>query len=98
MVKKSVFQAHLLKIDDEAKIPLARKQLMDYKSVRAADNCGHNIMAYRIIKNIDNRTIEHSNYDDDGETQAGSRLHLLLQLTGDFSFLIKLFQATQLNI
>lgn len=67
MVKKSVFQAHLLRIDDESKVPLARRQLMEYKRVSEAT---HNIWAYRIIKSLDNRTIEHSNYDDDGETQV----------------------------
>lgn len=68
IIKKSVFQAHLLHIDDESKIPLARKQLFDeHKRVQDAT---HNIMAYRLIKTIDNRKIEHSNYDDDGETQV----------------------------
>ena len=67
VVKKSVFQAHLLRIDDESKVPLARRQLMEYKRVSEAT---HNIWAYRIIKSLDNRTIEHSNYDDDGETQV----------------------------
>lgn len=65
--KKSVFQAHLLRIDDESRVPLARKQLMEYKRVSEAT---HNIWAYRIFKTLDNRTIEASNYDDDGETQA----------------------------
>ena len=70
VVKKSVFQAHLLHIDDESKIPLARKQLMN--SHKRVSEATHNIWAYRIIKTLDNRTIEHSNYDDDGETQVGS--------------------------
>lgn len=58
---------------------------MEYKRVSEAT---HNIWAYRIIKNLDNRTIEHSNYDDDGETQAGGRLHLLLQLTDSKNVLV----------
>lgn len=74
VVKKSVFQAHLLHIDDESKIPAARKYLASI-SKRVAE-ATHNIMAYRIIKTLDNRTIELSNYDDDGETQVGLGDHL----------------------
>ena len=67
LFKKSAFQAHLLHIQDETKIELARKQLMQNKRVSDAT---HNIWAYRIIKKIDDRTVQYSNYDDDGETQV----------------------------
>lgn len=47
---------------------------MQFKSVETAT---HNILAYRIIKNVNGRTVEHSNYDDDGETQVKKIIFLI---------------------
>ena len=67
--RKSVFQAHLARVESEADVSrLMDALLMGNKRVREAT---HNIMAYRIGD-------VHGDYDDDGETAAGSRLlHLL---------------------
>lgn len=72
--RKSVFVAHLAKVETLKQIKLVRKTLMSNKQVSKAT---HNIAAYRIVE--ENGVIRQDG-DDDGETAAGSRLLHLLQL------------------
>lgn len=66
--RKSVFVAHMVRIDDKSQISQVMVQLLQSSKIRKAT---HNIMAYRISSSD-------SGYDDDGEGGAGIRLLNLL--------------------
>ncbi|CAJ0766198.1 3052_t:CDS:10 [Entrophospora sp. SA101] len=72
--KKSIFLAHLAKVNNIQEVKLVRSMLLSDRKIAKAT---HNIMAYRIL--LDNGAILQDN-DDDGETAAGSRLLHLLQM------------------
>ncbi|KAJ2829631.1 hypothetical protein FBU31_002658 [Coemansia sp. 'formosensis'] len=73
-MKKSVFVAHVARVCSGEDVQAVRDELMRDKKIAQAT---HNILAYRI--RLDNGSICQDN-DDDGETAAGKRLGLLLQL------------------
>lgn len=73
--KKSTFQAHLSPVTDVDQINTLMEALLQNRKIAAAT---HNIMAYRIM--IPEKGTILQDYDDDGESAAGSRLLHLLQI------------------
>lgn len=72
--RKSVFQAHLARVNSIADVNKVKETLLQNKKVASAT---HNISAYRIAGS----SSVAQDCDDDGETAAGSRLlHLLVIL------------------
>jgi hypothetical protein len=72
--RKSVFVAHLAQVHSVEDVKAVRATLLSDRKIARAT---HNIMAYRIILN---NGVVLQDCDDDGETQAGSRLLHLLQI------------------
>ncbi|OTF75965.1 hypothetical protein BLA29_008170 [Euroglyphus maynei] len=73
--RKSTFQAHLAFVESFTQVKNVLAQL---KTNRKIEEATHNIYAYRIIdQERDNKFDQ--DYDDDGETHAGSRLLKLLE-------------------
>ena len=73
--KKSVFIAHVAKVESMREIKKVQKSLLADKKVQKAT---HNMSAYRVIT-PDGITMQ--DFNDDGETHAGQRLLHLLQLS-----------------
>ena len=73
--RKSTFTAYLLpNVISPRLVPQAMHQLLSDRYIARAT---HNIMAYR-IQSQSTPSVFHQDYDDDGETAAGSRLlHML---------------------
>lgn len=90
--RKSIFMAHLCRLESTHDIPLIMDQLR--RQQPKIHRATHNIIAYRTERllnssssgggggGIDNcgRAVIEEDYDDDGETAAGGRLLRLLQL------------------
>jgi len=74
MDRKSTFQAHLCACESTQEVEAFLICLLDNKRVAAAT---HNIMAFRVHRPDG---VMASDFDDDGETAAGSRLLHLLTL------------------
>ncbi|QDZ17858.1 UPF0029 domain-containing protein [Chloropicon primus] len=71
--RKSTFQAFCARINSVDEVDQVMEQLLSIKKVAAAT---HNMVAYR-IENSSGHTTQ--DYDDDGETAAGSRmLHMMI--------------------
>ncbi|KAG1675206.1 Protein IMPACT [Nymphon striatum] len=71
--RKSTFQGHCAKVTDITEVEYILRKLKSNKKIAGAT---HNIMAYRI--KCPKKKCILKDYDDDGETHAGSRvLHLL---------------------
>ncbi|XP_057872356.1 uncharacterized protein LOC131078626 isoform X1 [Cryptomeria japonica] len=73
--KRSTFQAHLSPVTGTDQVEMVIGTLLQNRKIAAAT---HNIMAYRIA--IPEKGTILQDYDDDGETAAGSRLLHLLQI------------------
>nr|ODN96595.1 impact family protein [Cryptococcus depauperatus CBS 7855] len=79
--RKSVFVGRAVRVTDEREVPLVvREYLREDK--RAARSAHPAIYAYRISKEIGGVAgkVYVSDYDDDGEAQAGGRLQHLLEI------------------
>ncbi|CAO3690121.1 unnamed protein product [Rhizopus microsporus] len=72
--RKSVFVAHVAKVDNIHQVKLVISCLLENKKIAKAT---HNILAYRIIM-PDGKVLQDN--DDDGETAAGGRLLHLMQI------------------
>ncbi|CEG77969.1 Putative Impact family protein [Rhizopus microsporus] len=72
--RKSVFVAHVAKVDNIHQVKLVISCLLENKKIAKAT---HNILAYRITM-PDGKVLQDN--DDDGETAAGSRLLHLMQI------------------
>ncbi|ODN75385.1 hypothetical protein L202_06544 [Cryptococcus amylolentus CBS 6039] len=78
--RKSVFLGRAIKVTDEREVPLiVHGVLEDKRAARAAHPA---IYAYRVVKNVGGtaQKVYMSDYDDDGESQAGGRLQHLLEI------------------
>lgn len=78
--RRSTFVGHAIRVTDEREVPLVIHELLsDRKIAKAAHPA---IFAYRIAKNVGGPAgvVYHTDYDDDGETQAGARLKHLLEI------------------
>jgi hypothetical protein len=69
--RKSIFQAHIIKLTNVEDVDLFTKMLLTNKKIEKAT---HNIIAYRTYEK--KKLV--SGFDDDGETKAGERLLELL--------------------
>lgn len=74
--RKSVFQGHIASISHTKQVKLVLDSLCQSKKIAAAT---HNIYAYRIISK-DKSDVFYQGCEDDGETQAGSRMLHLMQI------------------
>lgn len=74
--RRSTFQPHLAPVFHKSQIKMVLNKLYENKKIA---NATHNIMAYRIVSQGQNRIVS-AGCDDDGETQAGSRMLHLLQI------------------
>ncbi|KAK8791884.1 hypothetical protein WA158_005261 [Blastocystis sp. Blastoise] len=74
--RKSVFQAHVAPLNSPSLVPIILNELYKNKKIEKAT---HNIWAYRIYNESSNTYIQDN--DDDGESAAGGRLGLLLEMT-----------------
>ncbi|XP_059163559.1 protein IMPACT-like [Physella acuta] len=72
--RKSTFQGHLAKVTSKAQVSLVINRLLQNRKIA---NATHNMFAYRIA---DGSGLVYQGCDDDGETQAGSRMLHLLQI------------------
>ncbi|KAG1448666.1 hypothetical protein G6F56_008879 [Rhizopus delemar] len=72
--RKSVFVAHVAKVESTPEVRAVLSTLLENKKIAKAT---HNIMAYRIMT-PDGKLFQDN--DDDGETAAGSRLLHLMQI------------------
>lgn len=70
--RKSVFQAHAIKLNNPSHVKTLTSMLKENKKIGKAT---HNIIAYR----INNKNYKDKHYDDDGENKAGERLLELLE-------------------
>ncbi|ORX34381.1 ribosomal protein S5 domain 2-type protein [Kockovaella imperatae] len=78
--RKSTFVGHAVRITDEREVPLIIHELLsDKKIARAAHPA---IFAYRVVRDVGGAAgkVTTTDHDDDGETQAGSRLKHLLEI------------------
>lgn len=73
--RRSTFQAHLAVVVSIEQVKEVTKTLLDNRKIASAT---HNVSAYRIF--VEPRKSYLQDYDDDGETHAGSRLLHLLQI------------------
>ena len=81
--RKSIFQGHLVRISKKEDIDYAKDLI--YASNNKIPTATHNIAAYRVnIQKVNAKgeevTVLAKDYDDDGETGAGSKLLALLDL------------------
>nr|XP_019008726.1 uncharacterized protein I206_06408 [Kwoniella pini CBS 10737]OCF47507.1 hypothetical protein I206_06408 [Kwoniella pini CBS 10737] len=78
--RKSTFIGHSIKISNEKEIPLLINELLNDKKIAKAAHPA--IFAYRLVKDSGGPAgkIYNTDYDDDGETAAGSRLKHLLEI------------------
>lgn len=74
--RKSVFQGHIASISHTKQVKLVLDSLCQSKKIAAAT---HNIYAYR-ISSKDKQDVFYQGCEDDGETQAGSRMLHLMQI------------------
>ena len=71
--RKSTFQAHFARISSMEELEYFKSNVLNYPKVSRAT---HNILVYRFTKG----NLIYHDYDDDGETAAGSRLAEILRL------------------
>ncbi|WWC87136.1 uncharacterized protein L201_002022 [Kwoniella dendrophila CBS 6074] len=78
--RRSTFIGHSVRVTDEKEIPLLIHELLNDKKIAKAAHPA--IFAYRLVKNVGGPAgkIYNTDYDDDGETAAGSRLKHLLEI------------------
>ncbi|OWZ61013.1 hypothetical protein AYX15_06758 [Cryptococcus neoformans] len=78
--RKSVFVGRAVKVTDERDVPLVVHELLGDKRVARAAHPA--IYAYRIAKDVGGAAgkVYNTDYDDDGESQAGGRLRHLLEI------------------
>ncbi|KIR36365.1 impact family protein [Cryptococcus deuterogattii 2001/935-1] len=78
--RKSVFVGRAVKVTDERDVPLVVHELLGDKRVARAAHPA--IYAYRIVKDVGGTAgkVYNTDYDDDGESQAGGRLRHLLEI------------------
>lgn len=74
--RKSVFQGHIASISHTKQVKLVLDSLYQSKKIASAT---HNIYAYRITSD-DKPDVFYQGCEDDGETQAGSRMLHLMQI------------------
>lgn len=74
--RKSVFQGHIASIFHTKQVKLVLESLFQSKKIATAT---HNIYAYRITSE-DKPDVFYQGCEDDGETQAGSRMLHLMQI------------------
>lgn len=75
--KRSTFQAHLAPVNSVLDVNDVMEFLLRNNKIRSAT---HNIMAYRIERDIEQKGVFIADADDDGEDSAGGRLLHLLQV------------------
>ena len=87
--RKSVFQAHLCRIESASDVPKALTQLLQSSS--KMQRATHHMHAWRLVTDpedgTNNRIVQHDN-DDDGEDGAGSKLSYLLDMRQDNNCLV----------
>ncbi|WWC59245.1 uncharacterized protein I303_101795 [Kwoniella dejecticola CBS 10117] len=78
--RKSTFIGHAVRITDEKEIPLLINELLNDKKIARAAHPA--IFAYRLVREVGGPAgkVYNTDYDDDGETAAGSRLKHLLEI------------------
>ncbi|WWD22081.1 hypothetical protein CI109_106570 [Kwoniella shandongensis] len=78
--RKSSFVGHAVRVTDEREVPLVVHELLSDRKIAKAHHPA--IFAYRIAKDVGGAAgkIYNTDYDDDGETQAGARLKHLLEI------------------
>ncbi|KAK8846769.1 hypothetical protein IAR55_005857 [Kwoniella newhampshirensis] len=78
--RKSTFVGHAVRVTDEKEVPLVVHELLSDRKIAKAHHPA--IFAYRIAKDVGGAAgvIYNTDYDDDGETQAGARLKHLLEI------------------
>ncbi|CAL8470948.1 g10490 [Coccomyxa elongata] len=81
--RKSTFQAHVAPVRSLEEVEAVMSALLTNNKLQRAT---HNIMAYRI--HLPDRVTHLQDYDDDGETAAGSRLLKLLTIVGAENVLV----------
>ena len=73
-VKKSKFQAHIIKVKNMEEVDFYKKCVLSRRKIKKAT---HNISVFRFSE--ENSKIINENYDDDGEGGAGERLLFVIQ-------------------
>ncbi|WRT65005.1 uncharacterized protein IL334_001946 [Kwoniella shivajii] len=78
--RKSTFIGQAVKVTDEKEIPLIIHELLSDKKISKAAHPA--IFAYRLVRDVGGQAgkVYNTDYDDDGETAAGSRLKHLLEI------------------
>ncbi|KAK6903984.1 hypothetical protein I203_107495 [Kwoniella mangroviensis CBS 8507] len=78
--RKSTFVGHAVRVTNEREIPLIIHELLNDKKIAKAAHPA--IFAYRLVREVGGAAgkVYESDYDDDGETAAGSRLKHLLDI------------------
>ncbi|OCF59061.1 hypothetical protein L486_03559 [Kwoniella mangroviensis CBS 10435] len=77
--RKSTFVGHAVRVTNEREIPLIIHELLNDKKIAKAAHPA--IFAYRLVREVGGAAGKvYENYDDDGETAAGSRLKHLLDI------------------
>ncbi|KAL7424396.1 hypothetical protein Q5752_000078 [Cryptotrichosporon argae] len=78
--RKSSFVGHAATVTDETDVPLVIHRLLSDKKIAKAAHPA--IFAYRIVRDVGGAAgrVVYTDYDDDGETQAGARLAHLLDI------------------
>lgn len=77
--RKSVFQAHLARVECMADVLAFRAAIVGDKKFGRAT---HNVFAYRFESHSAGGSVLHHDCDDDGEKAAGARLAELLRMLG----------------
>ncbi|CAG0918730.1 unnamed protein product [Notodromas monacha] len=81
--RKSRFQAHAAGVTNLAEVRSVVEQLLAFRQIQAAT---HNVRAYRFY--CPEKRVIHQDCDDDGESQAGSRLLHLLKMTHSMNVIV----------
>nr|XP_019047437.1 hypothetical protein I302_04050 [Kwoniella bestiolae CBS 10118]OCF26367.1 hypothetical protein I302_04050 [Kwoniella bestiolae CBS 10118] len=78
--RKSTFVGHAVRVTNEREIPLIIHELLGDKKIAKAAHPA--IFAYRLVREVGGAAgkVYEGDYDDDGETAAGSRLKHLLDI------------------
>lgn len=78
--RRSTFVGHAIRVTDEREVPLVIHELLSDKKVAKAAHPA--MFAYRIAREVGGAAgrVVNSDYDDDGEAQAGARLQHLLNI------------------
>lgn len=76
--RKSTFEAHCAQVYSVEDVDAVMEYLLSQNKIRRAT---HNILAYRIARDVSGRNTILQDYDDDGESGAGKKLMKLLEFS-----------------